>query len=200
MQDAKQIEQQTRERIAAAETRAAVAQNHSHAVANRRGEVEVAVLKMRLLQEMFNLGRQVLGQRQAGFKTAEQPPSNIEMAAMDDAITEMESVLQQVRMSMARQEGSLQTLQEMETAFKTEADQARGQGRGAEVGGGRAADLAARSGEIVASSAPEPPAEEEDGVGGLLDVLQGHDVADEPISAPQATGTGSPGAPRRKAE
>jgi len=216
MQDAKRIQEQTAERSDNARVRAAAAEDHRGIAEQRKTAAHVALSKFQLLGEMFGIGQRLLEQRREQFAQAEQPPPQSVLAGLAEAHAELGNLVGQTREHAMRHEGALQALQAMEDELRQAAQQAEGQGRGVEVAGQRAVDLAARSGEITT---PEPAPEstdedgdgderdegedgedEDDGVGDLLDVLGGAEVsAKEPIGTPQGGAPGK-GRSRRKAE
>jgi len=144
MQDADRLREQVGEMATRAEARAAVAQDHRELVQERRAVAEREILKLRHMLDVFAMSERVLRQRKSEMQEQEEPPSELELGGLDDAITNVVNLGQQAQRAITHNEGASAALGALDQTFEQRAQEATARARGMAVQGSRAVGVAER--------------------------------------------------------
>jgi hypothetical protein len=160
MQDAKRLEEQVNEMTLKAEVRAAVAEDHRKMALQRRDTAERELAKFRSLHESFTVGEQLLLQRRQQLLNQDPQPGAPIFEGIVAATEQLQALQKQAQDMILKHEGAYQAFQVFEETFRQQGIEATSRGRGIEVQGQKAVDVAGRR---VEGSSVETTLSEEDG-------------------------------------
>lgn len=125
-----------------ADVRGAVASDHAKIVAERRTAVERDLSRWKALRDGFTVAEQILQQRKTQAMQADPPLSGAVLDGYQSAIEEFGRFREQTRDAIAKNEGAMAVLGNLEETFKKIHVDAVSRVRGMEVQGARAVSVA----------------------------------------------------------
>ena len=212
MQDAARIQEQIDYQTEHQKAAAALALEQLANVQRNKAMAEQELAKFRVLREGFNIAQGVLNQQLTQIR-AQEVPNQVSINAFVGALANLEGLMKQADIAIAKNEGSFMAFSTMEQQYQQQMVDAQARQRVLATQGGKAVELAARAGgETVEAvevgdttvSVGATPSLEAPTIDASLEALidaaaaVGEDPVQEPIAAPKQTTSPKKGGGRKK--
>jgi len=148
MQEATKIQEQMGEMVQHQESKAGAAAEQLKFVQANKQRAQEELAKFQVLREGLKAATAFLTQQQTAMRNAEDP-NPVTLIGFEGALGHLTGLMEQAGAAAAKNEGSYVAFSTMETQLLQTIQAATARGRGLEVQGERAVELASRSGEIA---------------------------------------------------